>query len=299
MASCLSCMNSSRQFALFAIFTLALMFLICQYQSEYLVALFDIIIFAAGSIFSDIIIFMITAAFCALGLKFGASKQAASAVRHCLPKGLIGASKTCNISESLKSRGSYTVCAPSLQDVTGLQLLYNQEYVQAHIQMHPSVTKTTSIADWEEALGHVDFEAIIRAQLKSPGDVRLLKCIQIAGSVPPEEQPPLGYILYELRTKGSPGKKPQRYCEVVNVVVGKKQQGNGLGRLLFEEMVADIEKSARPHSGDLRLFVAKANVRPLDWYRRLSFQDAGWQKECVGGKTEVSFLRMTRKSPLP
>lgn len=296
MVANISCMGSCRQAAvlLAPILIVLLVFWGCQCNwSECLFAVYDFLP-TPGSIFTDIIMFSLAALCSLLGLRLGSSTHVASAVRKGLPK--IGAAKTDSACKHSQSRASYAVCAPLLGDVTSLQQLYDQDYVQAHIKMHPSVGKGVSVGDWEEALGPVDFEAVICAQTKTPGDVRLLKCVQIADSVPPEEQAPLGYILYELRAKGSPGKKPQRYCEIVNVVVGHKQQGGGLGRLLFEEMVADIEKSAKSHCGDLRLFVAKENARPLEWYRRLGFQDAGWQKECLGGKSDVSFLRMTRKS---
>lgn len=297
MVSSIGCTGSCRhQVCIVAsALTFLVAFLGCQYRSECLLLILNFLP-APGSILADIIVFALTAAFCVLGLKLGSFPQVSSGIRQCLPQSFVGAVNTCSACKPSKSQCSYAVCAPLLGDVLSLQQLYNEDYVQAHIKMHPSASKGVSVGDWEEALGHVDFEAVIRAQSKAPEDVRLLKCVQIDGSVPLEQRPPLGYILYELRTKGSPGKKPQRYCEVVNVVVGHKQQGNGLGRLLFEEMVADIEKSTKSHCGDLRLFVAKENARPLEWYRRLDFKDAGWQKECLGGKSDVLFVRMTRKS---
>jgi ribosomal protein S18 acetylase RimI-like enzyme len=235
---------------------------------------------------------MITLLFSLLGLKWGKSKQVSNAMWRCFAtlRIPVGTFKSTDTVLSSTGRGSYKVCPPSPSDAAGLQQLYNDDYVKAHIQMHPFVWGA-STSDWEEALGPVDFEALIRDRSK---DVRLLKCVEAEDSVPMEERPPLGYILYEFRTKGSPGKKPQRYCEVVNVVVGKAHQGSGLGRLLFQEMEADIEQSFKSHKGDLRLFVAKANARPMQWYRRLGFQDVGWQKESLG-RAEVPFLRMTKK----
>jgi len=253
--------------------------------------------FLPTNFFNDALVLLATVAFCALGLKVGASGQIASILGRCLPAGFVGAVKTYGTSKSSKSKCSYTVCTPSPTDVKMLKQLYNDDYVQAHRQMHPSA-HAASIADWEAALGPVDFDAVIRDQDAAGGDVRLLKCVKDDSSAPPDEQPPMGYILYELRTKGTPGKRPQRYCEVVNVIVGKNQQGSGLGRLLYEEMLVDLEKTAKAHAGDVRLFVAKANARPLQWYRRLGFKDAGWQKECLG-EIEVQFLRMMRMPPAP
>jgi len=281
--------------AFVVVMTLAVAYLVYTYQADsHELARLSKILPAPGSlvaetgsiIVTDLVVYLVTLLFCALGLQWGSSTQVWNALHHCLTIKSRSNGKT--------GKGCYTVCSPSLTDAAGLQQLYDDAYVKAHIQMHPSVWGA-SRSDWEEALGPVDFEALMREQLKGKADVRLLKCVETGDSVPIDGQPPLGYILYEFRTKGSPGKKPQRYCEVVNVVVGKKHQGCGLGRLLFQEMEADIEQTFKSHKGDLRLFVAKANSRPLQWYRRLGFQDAGWQKESLG-KAEVSFLRMTKKT---
>lgn len=291
MASSPSSIVSSRHLAILAVSVLVVAYLGYRYQPDQFFDLFP----APDSAFIDVVVFIICVTCFSFGLKSGSSAQVSDTVRRCLPEVFVGGKGSCT-NKSSKSKGLYTVCLPSVTDVTGLRQLYKEDYVQAHMWMHPGV-RGASFSDWEEALGPVDFDTVIQTQCKARGDVRLLKCVEVVGSVSPEEQLPMGYILYELRAKGSPTKKPQRYCEVVNVVVAKKHQGSGLGRLLFEEMVTDIEKNTKQYSGDLRLFVAKANVRPLEWYKRLGFEDAGWQKENLG-KTEVPFLRMTRKAPL-
>lgn len=303
MASGSSSIYSCEHRAFLVATTLAVAYLVytCQTDSDQHARLSKILpapgslVAETGSIIvTDIVVFLVTLLFCALGLKWGSSMKVCNALHHCLGGLLFPASTVNSRSNGKTGKGCYTVCSPSLTDATGLQQLYNDAYIKAHIQMHPSV-RGASTSDWEEALGPVDFEALMRDQSKGKADVRLLKCVEAGDSVPMEERPPLGYILYEIRTKGSPGKRPQRYCEVVNVVVGKTHQGCGLGRLLFQEMEADIDQTFKSHKGDLRLFVAKANSRPLQWYRRLGFQDAGWQKESLG-KAEVPFLRMTKKT---
>jgi len=141
-------------------------------------------------------------------------------------------------------------------------------------------------------LGAIDFEAVISdlssSRKRGGGAVRLLKCVETAhrGSL-------VGYVLYELREKGTPRRR-QRYCELVNIVVAAGHRSCGAGRLLFEALFEDLVCTAPVRAADLRLYVARSNTGPLEWYRRLGFRDVGRQTECIGG-AQVDFLRMARR----
>lgn len=190
-----------------------------------------------------------------------------------------------------RAASDFEVCRPSLRDAAALSELYRQDYVECHRRQQGGKAGVASVATWEEALGAVDFEAVIGdvASRKTAGSVRLLKCVEKdrPGSL-------LGYVLYELREKGSARKK-QRYCELVNIVVRHEHQGCGAGRALFDALRSDLVQTAPVQADDLRLYVAKSNSGPLAWYRRLGFVDAGWQSERING-VQVDFLRMARRT---
>lgn len=182
---------------------------------------------------------------------------------------------------------SFSVCAAGPDDVGALELLHDQDYVQAHKRMHKKPAANASTEEWETALGHVDFSALLQTPGGcTAGTVRLLKCVE-DGRGPS----PIGYVLYELREKGSPGKRRQSYCELVNIVVGSEHRGCGAGRILLDALRADLAATAPSRSEDVRLYVAERNAGPRAWYTRLGFTPAGWQTECIGG-AEVRFLRM-------
>jgi len=187
---------------------------------------------------------------------------------------------------SLRSR--FTVCAAVPADAAALASLYEEDYLQAHRHMHEKPAAGASIEEWQAALGPIDFPDVL---MSNSDEVRLLKLQYIDDSGEPSV---VGYILYELREKGPHGKRRQRFCELVNIVVHSKHRGCGAGRLLFEALCDDVASKAPSHMGDLRLFVAERNTAPRAWYKRLGFTDAGWETECVGG-ADVRFLRMMFK----
>lgn len=186
------------------------------------------------------------------------------------------------------------VCAAVVSDASELAKLYRQDYVWAHRETHfDTQAAEATLEEWEVALGSLDFRAVLVDAAKATkrgvvSDVRLLKCVD-AGNA----RAVVGYALYELREKGS-AKRKQRYCELVNIVVSAAYRGFGVGRLLFDEIQADLACEAPSYAGDIRLYVAQRNELPLNWYRRLGFKDGGWQSENVAG-TEVKFLRMVLK----
>mmetsp|Transcript_100176 Transcript_100176/g.311572 ORF Transcript_100176/g.311572 Transcript_100176/m.311572 type:complete len:255 (-) Transcript_100176:201-965(-) len=184
-------------------------------------------------------------------------------------------------------RRHFDVCEAAPSDAGTLSELYWEDYVTCHRRLHRGAA---SAADWEAALGPVDFENVIREAAGGRSSVRLLKCVDLKDQGP---RSLVGYVLYELREKGPPHKR-QRYCELVNIVVRSQHRGCGAGRLLFEALREDLVRTAPARAGDLRLFVDKSNAGPLEWYRRLGFQEAGKQSECVGG-TQVNFLRMAKR----
>jgi len=196
-----------------------------------------------------------------------------------------------------KTAVSFVVCKATARDVQALRKLYERDYVTCHRNCHPGAAGAASEADWRSALGDADFEAVIDevASNNGAGSVRLLKCVEVEGSGPQSHGKLVGYVLYELREKGSPRRR-QRYCELVNIVVSEDHRGCGAGRRLFEALRSDLAGTASAaQAGDLRLYVAERNLGPLAWYRRMGFQDAGWQTERLNG-AEVRFLRMTRRS---
>jgi len=188
---------------------------------------------------------------------------------------------------NLKLQPEFTVCPAAPADAESLQYLYTQDYLQIHKQMHQKVD--ANMKEWEVALGPVDFAEVLRGNDK---DVKLLKCIDNSSS-----SSPVGYILYQLREKGPRGKRKQRYCELVNIVVHSDHRGCGAGRCLFEAFCEDVVSTAPGFAGDLRLYVAEHNSGPRAWYKRMGFKDAGWQTECLGG-SQVRFQRMMY-SPTP
>ncbi|CAK0802289.1 unnamed protein product [Prorocentrum cordatum] len=136
----------------------------------------------------------------------------------------------------------------------------------------------------EDALGRVDFASVLDEVVATHarGTVRLVKATSGGRCI--------GYVLYELRKKG-PARSRQHFCELVNIVVRPEQRGCGAGRRLFEALERDLETTASREARDMRLYVAERNGGPREWYRRMGFEDAGWQTEQVGGE-QVRFLRM-------
>jgi ribosomal protein S18 acetylase RimI-like enzyme len=176
----------------------------------------------------------------------------------------------------------FTVSAATPDDASALAEMYERDYLQAHRSMHKKQASGATLQEWEVALGPINFHEVLSGALEG---VKLLKCTAQGSTTP------IGYILYEMREKGPRGKKRQRFCELVNIVVDSKHRGCGAGRLLFDALRMELASSNPAHAGDLRLFVAERNEGPLAWYRRLGFTDAGWQSESLGG-SEIQFLRM-------
>jgi ribosomal protein S18 acetylase RimI-like enzyme len=173
-------------------------------------------------------------------------------------------------------------------DAAAILSLHDRDYVGAHRDIYAeAVSLAASDKEWGDALGNMDFAEVLSGIKKGDQDVRLLVCEDTSTAAL------VGYILCELRSKGSK-KKKQLYCEVVNVVVSESHRGCGAGRLLFEALCTDVSNAAPNHAKDLRLYVAEQNLGPTAWYRRLGFCDSGWQSETVG-TDEVKFLRMIRR----
>jgi ribosomal protein S18 acetylase RimI-like enzyme len=194
----------------------------------------------------------------------------------------VATKKTSNTA-GMQSQSRFRVRPASLGDAASLTSLYHQDYLHVHRRMHGEQAKDASIEEWEEALGPIDFSEVLS---KPTDEVKVLTCVDDDYG-----QSPIGYIVYEFRTKGARGKRRQHYCELVNIVVQSKYQGHGAGRLLFEALCKDVPATAPEHADDLRLFVAERNVGPKAWYTRLGFKHAGWQTERLGG-VDVRFLRM-------
>lgn len=190
---------------------------------------------------------------------------------------------------------TFHVSKPTLKDATALNCLYENDYVQCHRGLFDGSAASASMPEWKDALGDVDFRDVIRDTLadKGTGSVRLLKCTVSSGSKLLDVERPVGYVLYELRSKG-PKKNRQRFCELVNIVVDDRYRGNGAGSVLLEALLDDLDKTAKAESGDVRLFVAEQNIAPANWYKRMGFAPSGFQNEKVGGD-DVKFVRMIRK----
>eukprot|EP00440_Ansanella_granifera_P052636 gb/GFBE01057070.1/.p1 GENE.gb/GFBE01057070.1/~~gb/GFBE01057070.1/.p1 ORF type:complete len:236 (+),score=62.03 gb/GFBE01057070.1/:1-708(+) len=206
--------------------------------------------------------------------------------------------------------GTFVAREATLRDAQALASLFRQDYVICHRGLHSGIPAgSAEISEWEAALGAVDFEEVLASpsQPSQPAQgkkkkgkqaavaeksIRLLKITEkqagAAGS-------PVGYVLYELREKG-PRTARQKYCELVNIVVQESSRGCGAGRILFDALRDDLAQTAPDHAADLRLYVAEHNLEPLNWYRRIGFQDAGWQNETIGGDM-VRFIRMSLKAP--
>lgn len=186
---------------------------------------------------------------------------------------------------------AFVVTQAGPRDAAALSELYEQDYLEGHRQLHEGPAGRACGEAWRSALGPIDFDAVLgeAAANRNTGDVRLLKCVEVSSGCV------VGYVLYELREKGSKTRR-QRFCELVNIVVRKDRQSCGAGRRLFEAVCADLSASAttREQSADMRLFVAERNEKPLLWYRRLGFTPAGWQSEKLNS-TEVKFMRMARR----
>lgn len=209
-----------------------------------------------------------------------------------------------------KRRRNFMVCQATMDDVRVLSEIYAEDYVACHRTVHRrSPAGAAAAEEWEAALGPVDFKSVLEDVIanKGGGEVRLLKCVEVfshATSTSPDgggacnatSNRPVGYVLYELRQKfqKGPKKRPQRFCELVNIVVRQELRGAGAGRCLFEAFCKNLQETASQQAEDIRLFVAESNVEPIQWYRRLGFRDAGFQSEQVGGQ-EVKFVRMIRK----
>eukprot|EP00931_Biecheleriopsis_adriatica_P068250 TRINITY_DN42231_c0_g1_i1.p1 TRINITY_DN42231_c0_g1~~TRINITY_DN42231_c0_g1_i1.p1 ORF type:complete len:266 (+),score=59.07 TRINITY_DN42231_c0_g1_i1:93-800(+) len=206
-----------------------------------------------------------------------------------------------------RSRPSFEVRQAIANDAKALSSLYQQDYVDCHRGLHSDIPAgDAAVAEWEAALGAVDFDDVLAAppqplrQKIQPkagrkqipeNSVRLLKCTARNS----KSGTPVGYVLYEIREKG-PRTARQRYCELVNIVVQESSRGCGAGRALFDALREDLVQTAPEHAGDLRLFVAERNLGPLEWYRRIGFRESGWQTETIGGST-VRFVRMAFKAP--
>jgi len=187
--------------------------------------------------------------------------------------------------------GTFVVGAATMSDVHELTGLFMKDYMECHRRMHANVRGTA--AEWLTALGEIDFEAVLQEVSGGSGSsVRLLKCSKL-GQDGVGTGAAAGYVLYELRTKGPPGRR-RHYCELVNIVVSGDHQGCGAGRRLMEALHQDLAATATRQADDLRLYVAEKNAGPLAWYRRLGFQHVGWQSEVVGN-VEVRFLRMAKR----
>jgi len=211
-------------------------------------------------------------------------------------------------------RAIFVVQEASLSDAQALSKLFQQDYLEWHRGLHEEVPAgAAGQAEWEAALGAVDFEEVLSPPASEPAGkagkkkkagkgrpaatgaertVRLLKCTERKTS---GRSLLVGYVLYELREKG-PRTARQKYCELVNIVVQSSSRGHGAGRVLFEGLRADLAASAPEFALDLRLYVAERNLAPTAWYRRMGFQDSGWQQEEIGGD-KVCFKRMAFKAP--
>lgn len=190
----------------------------------------------------------------------------------------------------------FVVCQATPRDAAALTDLYERGYVTCHRNMHRGSAACASLDDWRNALGRMDFEEVLCEVFanKGTGDVRILKCAEEDAAGTPGRGRLVGYVLYELREKG-PKTRRQRFCELVNIVVSAEHRGCGAGKKLFEALCADLASSAAVQATDIRLFVAERNAGPLAWYRRLGFENAGWQSEQLGS-AEVKFLRMVRRT---
>lgn len=226
---------------------------------------------------------------------------------------------------------SFEICPPLMADVPELARLHAQDYVQCHRRLQGGAASKAPFAEWEEALGAIDFEDVVsclpdvnedgsgtevtfprmnearqdlrcgkkcktveheKAAAPSTAKVRLLKCVERSSiGSGGEKQPKLVGYVLYELREKGPRRSRQRYCELVNIVVRGEYRGCGAGRYLFEALRRDLEKTAVAEAGDLRLFVAERNIGPLAWYRRLGFVVAGSQTEHIGG-VQVNFVRM-------
>jgi len=200
---------------------------------------------------------------------------------------------------------SFVVREAEIHDVNRLQELYMQNYVMSHSRQYSGLISSARTEDWESALGQIDFQGVLEEQLRTrkatkrqgQGSVRLLVCTQQftgADGAQASHHKLVGYVLYELRSKGHSRSK-QRSCELVNIVVLSSCPGNSSGRRLFGALCDDLQKTAPAEAQDLRLYVAERNLTPLEWYHRLGFKESGGQSEIVSG-TSVRFLRMILRS---
>jgi ribosomal protein S18 acetylase RimI-like enzyme len=216
-------------------------------------------------------------------------------------------------------RKSFAIMEPSLKDALQLAKLYKVDYVGIHSCVHSDLdgVNQATFEEWEKALGPVDFNAVIADVAAAAGVqakkvksgknaktgggrggkgrqepvVGIFKCTE--KQAPSGKQSPVvGYILFELREKGSSTKR-QQYCEIVNIVVSSHHRGLGAGRLLYEHLLRHLQECHPTHAKDMRLYVAERNDAPRAWYSRLGFRESGWQSEQVQG-TEVKFVRMIK-----
>jgi len=90
------------------------------------------------------------------------------------------------------------------------------------------------------------------------------------------------------------GHAPGPHTKINHIAVLPHHRYRGIGRMLFQELLAHLAIASPSVARDLRLSVAAENGEALEWYRRLDFIEVGDVEMEFPDKSRARFLRMQR-----
>lgn len=100
-----------------------------------------------------------------------------------------------------------------------------------------------------------------------------------------------GFISCTCNYSGTEGEKP--HAKINNLVVLSQHRGHGVGKMLWDELMAHLSEACPSVAVDLRISVAESNSRAKEWYGRLGFVPHREWTATPSGK-KVVFLDMRR-----
>jgi len=87
---------------------------------------------------------------------------------------------------------------------------------------------------------------------------------------------------------------PGPHTRIHHLAVLPHHRRRGIGRMLFQELLAHLGIASPSVAHDLRLSVAVENAEVLEWYRRLGFIDVDEVEAEFPNKCRARFRRMQR-----
>mmetsp|Transcript_73104 Transcript_73104/g.174195 ORF Transcript_73104/g.174195 Transcript_73104/m.174195 type:complete len:371 (+) Transcript_73104:89-1201(+) len=173
-----------------------------------------------------------------------------------------------------------------LRRLEKLQVCFAKEHRRLYKATYPRITWR----QWFDALSCGDIEMYLN------------KGVRLVAAVEGASNKAVGYvscIRVESQREGSSSSKA--HLKINHVIVSEQHRGKGVGRLLFNRLIEEMERDCPDAVGDLRIIVLEFNVLALTWYWRLGFVvngiHVGGQKlQSDGEQHPVVYLHMQRRS---